>query len=122
MIALVEEFRGRPSFFSYNRMTYILEGKKVVLCNSFAKWAAWMNNPNADQLKRVAETLVEQIRISTVFLGLNHGDSFPGGPPMVFETMIFGGAHNHRQWRYATWEEAEAGHAVAVKLVEGGNP
>lgn len=21
-----------------------------------------------------------------------------------------------------TWEEAEAGHAVAVKLVEGGNP
>ena len=38
--------------------------------------------------------------------------------PLVYETMIFGGVHD--QWcdRYATREEALAGHNRAVNLVK----
>ena len=29
---------------------------------------------------------------------------------ILFETMIFGGQYDDYQWRYSTYEEAEAGH------------
>jgi hypothetical protein len=53
---------------------------------------------------------------STVFIGLDH--NWGEGPPLVFETMIFGGEFDQYQYRYSTWAEAEAGHAVAVGMVE----
>jgi hypothetical protein len=38
--------------------------------------------------------------------------------------MIFGGALDERCWRYETWDEAEAGHrlAVAAALASGAPP
>ena len=48
-------------------------------------------------------------------MGLDH--AFMGGPPLLFETMIFGGEHDQFQERYSTWEEAMAGHKKAVELV-----
>jgi hypothetical protein len=51
-----------------------------------------------------------------VFLGLDHQYGF-NGPPVLFETMIFGGKHDDYQDRYLTWDEAEAGHERAVKMV-----
>jgi hypothetical protein len=52
----------------------------------------------------------EEIRVSTSFLlGINHCD-VTGEEPILFETMIFGGPWDHHQWRYSTWEQAEAGH------------
>jgi hypothetical protein len=36
------------------------------------------------------------------------------GPPILFETMIFGGPYDQYMDRYCTWAEAEAGHARAV--------
>lgn len=51
--------------------------------------------------------------VSTVFLGLDH--NFSGrGDPVLFETMIFGGALDDGRWRYCTWADAERGHAEAV--------
>lgn len=55
------------------------------------------------------------ITVSTVFLGLDH--SFGEGPPVLFETMVFGGKHNEEQWRYCTWDQAEVGHRQVVALV-----
>lgn len=52
--------------------------------------------------------------VSTVFLGLDHryvGD----GPPLLFETMIFGGKLDGSQWRYSSWDDAETGHKAAVR-------
>lgn len=46
--------------------------------------------------------------VSTVFLGINH--AFSGGPPIVFETMVFSKGGDGDCHRYATWEEAEEGH------------
>lgn len=57
------------------------------------------------------------ITVSTVWLGLDH--SFGDGPPLIFETMIFGGERDDYQDRYSTREEAEEGHRRALALAFG---
>ena len=51
--------------------------------------------------------------VSTVFLGLDHRWE-PDGPPVLYETMIFGGEHDGDMDRYCTRDAAEAGHADLV--------
>lgn len=65
----------------------------------------------------IARDTVGDAVVSTVFLGLDH--QFGDGPPLVFETMIFGGEHDQEQWRYSTIEEAREGHDRAVQIVSG---
>lgn len=91
---------------------YILVERKPVECNDLLTWASWLEMAD----RRVAHTVVGDIRISTVFLGLDH--QYGNGPPLLFETMIFGGPHDLECWRYPTWEIAETGHAEAVKLTQ----
>lgn len=55
------------------------------------------------------------IKTSTVFLGIDH-QFFGDGPPLLFETMIFGGLHDQWQERCSTWEEAESLHKHAVSI------
>lgn len=62
--------------------------------------------------RRVKRTKVGDSDVSTVFLGLDH--QFGRGAPLLFETMIFGGARDGDQFRYSTWDEAEDGHAKVV--------
>jgi hypothetical protein len=70
----------------------------------------------------VAKTDIGDIHVSTVFLGIDHNFS-DDGPPLLFETMIFGGEHDRHQTRCSTWEEAEAMHKAALELVENkGHP
>jgi hypothetical protein len=66
--------------------------------------------------RRVDETMIGESRISTIFMGLNH--AFGGGPPLLFETMIFNGPEDGYQERYYTWDEAKMGHKTAVELVK----
>ena len=66
---------------------------------------------------RVGLTKVGDAEVSTVFLGLDHNHG-PAGPPILFETLVFGGPLSDEMERYATWTEAEAGHAKMVKAVE----
>src|SRR5262245_52369685 len=67
--------------------------------------------------KRVAEdTLPSGTWISTVWLGIDH--SFFNGPPLIFETMVFPSRDklsNLDVERYATEEEAIAGHKAMVE-------
>ena len=56
--------------------------------------------------------------ISTVFLGINHSWD-DRGPPILWETMIFGGSHDEDQYRYSSREAALAGHDKAVALASG---
>lgn len=90
---------------------YKLDGKTPVPCDSVLDWGRWFEKAD----RQVAHTKSGDVTVSTVFLGLDHayGDS----TPILFETMIFGGEHNEDQWRYATWDEAVAGHAKACALV-----
>jgi hypothetical protein len=56
---------------------------------------------------RVADTYVREARVSTVFLGMEHD----GG---MFETMIFGGPHHDRMFRYDTYRDAMDSHNEIV--------
>jgi hypothetical protein len=93
---------------------YILEGSTPVLTTDMAMFERWF--ATAD--RHVAWTkLGEDIVVSTVFLGLDH-DWTGHGPPILFETMIFGLDDAPPPWRYATWREAEQGHARACADVQ----
>lgn len=91
-------------------MYYILENKVPVKIYDIEEWAV----KSTVESRRVDETFISDVRISTVFLGLDH--SFGEGEPLLFETMIFGGEHDDYQDRYSTWDEAVAGHERAVNL------
>lgn len=101
---------------------YILDGKTPVREDDLLIWGHWREYAN----RHVAQTHVGPFWVSTVFLGIDH-NFFGKGPPILFETMIQGGeptiglggwdmeGWQDYQKRYATWEEAEAGHARAVE-------
>ncbi len=73
-----------------------------------------------EETRRIAEDRQQGVRVSTVFLGMNQ--NYGDGPPLIFETMIFGGEHSDEQWRYATETEAVEGHKVAAALAfKGGD-
>ncbi len=91
---------------------YILEGKTVVTTDDSSKWGKVFKGGN----RTVCKTKVEEIEISTVFLGLDH--QYGEGPPLLFETMVFGGKLDEEQERYSTWDEAEKGHEGMVERVK----
>jgi hypothetical protein len=63
--------------------------------------------------RRVARTEVtEGVEVSTVFLGIDH--AVMGGPPELFETMVFRAAGGEECWRYTTHAQALAGHDQVV--------
>lgn len=78
------------------------------------RWAQWYEDSIHDLRRRVANDTVEGCRISTVFLALDHSFS-DDGPPVLWETMIFGGPLDQRMWRCAgSREQAEAQHKEAI--------
>lgn len=76
-------------------------------------WARWFQDAD----RSIGDDRIGNARVSTVFLGINYNMRM-GGEPILFETMIFGGPLNDEQWRYATYDEAERGHAEAVVSVK----
>ena len=100
--------------FKMNALFYVLRDREPVKVDSVEQWAREFEKSDW----KVAETKLPGVQVSTVFLGFGH--AFAGGPPLLFETMIFGGKHDEYQARYSTWEEAEKGHEIALKLVGDG--
>lgn len=88
---------------------YILEGKEPKPVEDLMEWAKWFEKAN----RVVEQTKVDDVKVSTVFLGMDH--SFFDGPPILFETMIFGGPEDGYQERYSTWDEAVKGHQFACE-------
>lgn len=67
---------------------------------------------------RVNGMAVGEVCVSTVFLGMDH--SYGEGPPMLFESMIFGGPLNLEYDRCSTWEAAEKMHEKMMERVRLG--
>lgn len=90
---------------------YILKDKQVVPEPDLIKWALWFETAN-NQVKR--SELGDKV-VSTIFLGLNFAP--PGMTPQIFETAILDLKRGVAQAvaRYASYEEAEAGHDDQVK-------
>ena len=86
-------------------LNYILDGHEPRPCGSAEEWARWYESND----RRVRLSTVSGSRISTVFLGIDHRVGGEG-PPILFETMVFGGPLDGSQERCCTWWEAEAQH------------
>src|SRR5882724_8255427 len=91
---------------------YILDGHTPVKCD-LVTWAEQFES--VDDRRVAYDELSAEVNVSTVFLGLDHRFG-RDGPPILFETMIFGGPHDEYQERYSTWDEAVAGHKRALAL------
>lgn len=101
---------GKPYLLCPLWGTIPLDPKKVL------KWARKQKNSRS---RRVAFTEISpEVEVSTVFLGID--TSLWSPKPLLYETMIFGGEHNHYQRRYSSRKKAEKGHRRAVLLAQGG--
>ena len=69
----------------------------------------WMRSMGDLPARVVAKTTIGASEVSTVWLGLDHG--FGDGPPLIFETLVFGGVLADEMYRYSTEEQALKGHA-----------
>lgn len=88
-------------------------------------WARWFRGAD----RNVARTEIGPmsgdtafVYVSTVFLGLNH--NYSGGPPLLYETLVFVDNRDgervsieNSMLRYATRQDAEAGHRAVVQFV-----
>lgn len=113
-------------------MFYRLRGHEVEEVFTVQEWGRWFQTAE----RHVAQTTLPMdddgttAWVSTIFLGLDHGYTM-NGPPVVFETMVFiqvpeGRRHSQEADfddecetfnRYATWDEAAAGHERIVATV-----
>jgi hypothetical protein len=91
---------------------YVIRDGEPVLEPDFLIWARenWGSNDRV-----LAETIIipDEVRVSTIFTGVNT-DYQKTGPPMLWETMIFGGPLSMEQVRYRSPEAALAGHEAMV--------
>jgi hypothetical protein len=90
---------------------FILVGRQPVSCSDLMTWAQWYETAD----RQVADSMQGDVRVSTVFLGLDHG--FGDGPPVLFETMVFINGSGGDMERYCTWDEAVEGHQRMVMQV-----
>lgn len=96
---------------------YILDGHEPKATASFDEYVAWsaQHHPVRVGDDHFGHAAIGVVHVSTVFLGLDHRH-FGDGPPILFESMIFGGDHDQEQRRCCTWDEAEKMHAEMVAL------
>jgi hypothetical protein len=107
-----------PPPLAYSRWPYYrLDGQTPVRVPDIVTWDRWFTT--ADRQVRdtwlVARTTRQAVRVSTVFLGMDHQWAREG-PPLLFETMVSEAALDLRE-RCSTWAEAEAQHAAVCALV-----
>ena len=96
---------------------YDKTGKPITPAEFFG--LKWDSAGSVSDYAKVAFDQLDHCAISTVWLGLNH--NFYDGPPLIFESMVFGGASDGDMRRYATEDEALAGHRRAVERMRAGD-
>ncbi len=95
---------------------YILnEQGNPVKENDLEKWTRWWQNAN----RVVWVTMVEEVKVSTIFLGLDH--NWGGGAPHIYETMVFAWEDfplEQQCERYSTVDQALVGHIEMIERVK----
>jgi hypothetical protein len=101
---------------SKRQLFYILDGHTPVATDDVLEWGRMFELKN----RRVKDDQIGAYWVSTVFLGVDH--NYGDGPPLLFETMVFvEGKDVGTCVRYATWDEALAGHErICERLRESG--
>ncbi len=93
---------------------YVLDADHNVVPSTMKKASRFFEDVDR---RRVAEDVAGGGRVSTVFLCLDHSFIGRNGPPLVFETMVFGGLLDGHMDRYCTWAAAVDGHAAMLHKV-----
>lgn len=95
---------------------YILdETGNPVVEPDLIKWATWFENAK----RQIAKDEADGVKVSTIFLGLDH--NWGDGPPVLWETMVFGGPLDQEQDRCSgSIEQAKEMHAKMVGRVRAG--
>lgn len=92
---------------------YILDENNKPVKSTIVDYSEWIHkNP---ERKAVKQEHIDDVFISTVFLGLDH--AWDSDVPLLWETMIFGGEHDQYMDRYTSYEDALEGHQTALNLV-----
>lgn len=94
----------------FSGMCYDRQGVEITM----ARWSWLFDQSRFDTYRSVRQDGVDGLwHVSTVWLGINHGI---GVPRQIFETMVFlaGTGEDMIMNRYATLEEAVAGHELLV--------
>lgn len=94
-----------------NRWHYILNDDHTVTDVPLLTWAKRFEKAD----RRVKTNWIKDIRVSTVFLWIDHNFS-NDWPPLLFETMVFW-YEDEMTKRYATRDEAVAWHDRIVEEV-----
>lgn len=98
---------------------YLLKDKIPVKVDDFITWGIELESCRQIKHDTVRDSIdhENEVRVSTVFLGMDHAHGSESGP-ILFETMVFGGKYDHYQDRYKTWDEAVKAHDVVVEMVK----
>lgn len=92
---------------------YILDEANKPVRSTIVDCGKWLEeNP---ERKAVKQEHIDDVYISTVFLGLDH--AWESDIPVLWETMIFGGEHDQYMDRYTSIEDALEGHQTALTLI-----
>ena len=84
---------------------WILDDQRKVKRVDLMTWARYFQEDN----RHVGDTIIGGLRVSTVFLGIDH--NFGGrGPPVLWETMVFGDHEMDMDRCAGTWEQADEMH------------
>ena len=91
---------------------YILDADNRPVVVDVLTWAKWFE-VTSNRIVDYTE-ITSAVHVSTVFIGLDHrfDDS---GPPLLFETLIFGGPSDGNMERYSSWDDAVIGHRAMVR-------
>lgn len=113
-----DEWWDRLSAFETDFVRYFdRAGRRI----TFREYATLAYGPNGPDGRRVALAEVGGVRVSTVWLGLDHSVWLPGDerPPLIFETMLFGPEpFDSQQRRFSTEAAALAFHDQAVAALK----
>lgn len=91
---------------------YILSGQTPIETD-WERFCEWFGKVGLDGRRVAVSELPQGYEVSTVFLGLDH--AWGKGPPLIFETMVFGPDGDGGEYRRcSTWAQAVSQHDDAV--------
>lgn len=106
--------------FHLDMTFYALKGREVLTFTDAVKWAEYCVAQGDAYTVHVGDTVVGDVRVSTVLLS-SPSFSFNRDRPLMFETMVFGTGDNDITdmiARYATYDEAEQSHRAIVASLQ----
>jgi hypothetical protein len=103
------------SFLDDRRDHYILDDEGEPVAVDLMTWAYWFGTIGQGRTV-LRQWAARDAEVSTVFLSLDH-NFMQNGPPVLWETLVFGGVFDGHMNRYTSRLDALTGHAAMLALV-----